>query len=270
MSQPDSGSLSRYSQILERIFLSRFQPGMQAVSFTREEFASICHELGIRVPRNLGDILYSARYRTGLPLSIKQTAPEGFEWVLPAAGRGQYQFALRRILIIGPNTALAETKVADATPGIIAMYTSGDEQALLAEIRYNRLIDIFTGVTCYSLQNHLRTTVPGMGQVETDELYVGIDKRGAHYIIPIQAKSKSDRIGVVQIEQDFALCAHRFPNLFCLPIAAQFMDNDLIALFSFELDDGQVRINAERHYRLVSPESLTESDLAAYRLRPLE
>ena len=52
-----------------------------------------------------------------------------------------------------------------------------DEQALLAKIRYNRLIDIFTGITCYSLQNHLRTTVPNIGQVEIDEIYIGIDKR---------------------------------------------------------------------------------------------
>jgi hypothetical protein len=30
----------------------------------------------------------------------------------------------------------------------------------------NRIIDIFTGVTCYSLQNHLRTTLTDIGQVE--------------------------------------------------------------------------------------------------------
>lgn len=46
------------------------------------------------------------------------------------------------------RAALAETKVADATPGMIAMYAAGDEQALLARIRYNRLIDVFMGVVC--------------------------------------------------------------------------------------------------------------------------
>jgi hypothetical protein len=46
-----------------------------------------------------------------------------------------------------------------------------------------------------------------MGQVETDELYVGLDKKGAHYIFPIQAKGGSDKLNVVQIEQDFAVCA---------------------------------------------------------------
>ena len=88
-----------------------------------------------------------------------------------------------------------ETKIPDATPGIIIKYTQGDEQALLAKIRYNRLIDIFTGVTCYSLQNHLRTTVTGIGQIETDELYIGVDRRGAQYIFPVQAKGGKDQLG---------------------------------------------------------------------------
>jgi len=73
-----------------------------------------------------------------------------------------------------------------------------------------------------------------MGQVETDEIYLGIDRRGAHYVFPVQAKGGRDRMSVVQIEQDLAMCANKFPNLICRPIAAQFMGDELIALFDFE------------------------------------
>lgn len=267
MDQEISGPQDRYSRILERIFQSRFQAGMTDVPFSREDLIVACGDLGLKAPSNIGDILYSARYRIGLPVSIKATAPEDHEWVVSPAGRSRYRFTLRRTLAIAPNAALAETKVADATPGMIAMYAAGDEQALLARIRYNRLIDVFMGVVCYSLQSHLRTSVPELGQVETDELYVGMDKRGIHYVFPVQAKSRRDHIGVVQIEQDFALCAHRYPGLMCLPIAAQFMEPDLIALFCFELQDQQIRISSEHHYRLVPPEDLTAADLQAYRLR---
>jgi len=52
--------------------------------------------------------------------------------------------------IARPNPLLSETKIPDATPGIIDMYALTDEQALLAKVRYNRLVDVFTGVTCYS------------------------------------------------------------------------------------------------------------------------
>lgn len=40
-----------------------------------------------------------------------------------------------------------------------------------------------------------------MEQVETDEVYVGVDKRGAHFVVPVQAKGGTDSISVVQIEQ---------------------------------------------------------------------
>ena len=42
-------------------------------------------------------------------------------------------------------------------------------------------------------------------------------------------------MNVVQIEQDIAVCANKFPWLdICRPIAAQFMDGGIIALFEFE------------------------------------
>lgn len=168
---------------------------------------------------------------------------------------------------IAPNVLLAETKLPDATPGIIAKYALSDEQALLAIVRYNRLVDIFTGVTCFSLQSHLRTTAPGIGQVETDEVYVGIDRRGAHYVFPVQAKGGTDKLSIVQIEQDVAMCAAKFRGLLCRPIAAQFMSDDLIAMFSFEESTSGPAMTSEKHYRLVPPDQLSPQDLEVYRTR---
>lgn len=85
-------------------------------------------------------------------------------------------------------------------------------------MRYNRLIDVFTGLTCYSIQNHLRTTVLNIGQIEIDEIYLGISKRGAHYVIPCQAKSPGDRFGIVQVMQDIEFCKDRYPGAICKPI----------------------------------------------------
>jgi hypothetical protein len=261
---------SRYQQIMERVFLRHYQSGAVEVSFEREELATTAQELGADMPLNLGDIPYSFRYHQELPASIRGTAPAGQEWVIRSAGRSRYQFVLRASLHLVPSKNLVETKVPDATPGIVVMYAQDDEQGLLAKLRYNRLIDIFTGVTCYSLQNHLRTTVPNIGQVETDELYVGVDRRGAHYVFPVQAKDGTDRLGIVQIERDFALCEDRFPGLICQPIAAQFIDTDLIALLAFEKQDDVVKVITEKHYRLVPPERLSPAELDTYRQRLLE
>ena len=258
---------NRYSQIIEAIFLKTYKKGLTEISFTREEIEKTAKNLKIKLPKNLGDVIYSFRYRALLPRTILKKAPKGFEWIIRPVGRALYRLVLTRQTYFKPTVHLAETKIPDATPGIISKYAMNDEQGLLAKVRYNRLIDIFTGLTCYSLQNHLRTTVPEMGQVETDEIYIGIDKRGAHYILPVQAKGGTDKLGVVQIEQDFAVGAAKFPGLICKPVAAQFMSNGAIALFEFEISKDGIVITSEKHYRLVMPSELTQEELENYKTR---
>jgi hypothetical protein len=259
---------NRYEQLIERIFLAHYKRGNTEVTFEREEIAAMAKRIGIEIPKNLGDLIYSFRYRATLPNSITDKAPKGKEWIIRPVGRSKYQFVLSIKWAITPNPSLSRIKVPDATPGMITKYALSDEQALLAKLRYNRLIDIFTGVMCYSLQSHLRTTVPNIGQVETDEVYVGVDRHGAHYVVPVQAKGGKDRLSVVQIEQDVAVCATKFKEAICRPLGAQFIQSDLIALFEFETTSEGVRVRAERHYHLVPPEELTEEDLRLYRLQP--
>lgn len=261
--------MNRYARIIEVIFFSHYKEGANEVTFEREDIVRVAKKLRIKLPKNLGDLIYSFRYRTPLPEAAREKAPEGRKWVILPAGTARYRFVLKTLATITPNTMLAETKVPDSTPGVIAIYALNDEQALLAKLRYNRLIDVFSGVTCYSLQSHLRTTVPKLGQVETDEIYIGLDRRGAHYVFPVQAKGGNDLLSTVQIEQDFALCAAKFPSLICRPIAAQFMADDLIALFEFEQSQDEMMIASEKHYRLVLGEDMTSEDLATYRDRPL-
>jgi DNA methylase len=256
-----------YTAIIERIFHSKYRPGVKEVDFERQEIVTAANDLKIDLPKNLGDLVYSLRYRAGLPESIQKLAGAGETWIIRPTGRAKYRFVLTRSKPIVPNGNLSTTKVPDATPGIVAKYALSDEQALLAKVRYNRLIDIFAGVACYSLQNHLRTTAPNMGQVETDEIYIGVDKKGAHYVFPVQAKGGNDKLSIVQIEQDLAVCAHKFPSLICRAIAAQFMAEGVIALFELEEGEDGITICAEKHYRLVPPDDVTEEDLKKYRER---
>lgn len=257
---------SLYSKLLEDIFARKYKSGMDRVPFEREELVEAAKRLRLKPPKNIGDVIYSFRYRVDLPESIRQSAPEGLVWVIRSLGQAKYEFSLAKASRISTNPLLTEIKIPDATPGIISQYSLRDEQGLLAKLRYNRLLDVFSGIVCYSLQNHLRTTVPEMGQVETDEIYVGTDKRGAQYVLPVQAKGGDDQIGIVQIEQDVALCASKFPQLICLPVAAQFLESDFIALFSFEVGKQEIAILDEKHYRLVDPGQMTEDDINRYRL----
>jgi hypothetical protein len=256
--------VGRYSALLAKIFTDRFKQDMEEVAFLRSDLVRAAGDLGVQPPKNLGDVLYSNRYRANLPEPITSKQPEGLEWIIMGTGIAAYTFKLVPIVRIVPNPNLVKIKIPDATPEIISAYALSDEQATLAKIRYNRLLDIFLGMACYSLQNHLRTTVKDMGQIEIDEVYVGIDKRGRQFALPVQAKGGKDRLAIVQTIQDLRCCAEKFPGLICRPISTQFMGGNDIALFELTLEGDRVRVVEERHYTLVPGKSVTPQDLKNY------
>jgi hypothetical protein len=260
---------NRYSAIIGTIFKNHYKPGKKQFEFSRNEFVEIARSLNIVLPKNLGDAIYSFRFRTVLPPSILSTAPKGMEWVIELAGRALYRFRLAKLANIVPNPNMVAIKIPDSTPEIIATYALSDEQALLAKVRYNRLIDTFLGLTTYSLQNHLRTTVKAMGdsQIEVEEIYVGVNKHGEQFALPVQAKGGNDRLSVVQTAQDLACCREKFPGLTCRPISAQFMADDVIAMFELALDGEDVKLLEERHYRLVPSDQISADDLKLYAKR---
>lgn len=256
---------NRYKAIIETVFFAHWKKGATEFEFERQEIVDTAARLKIDLPRNLGDVVYSIRYRTPLPTKVLETQSSGLEWIIEGAGRSRYRFKLVPATRIKPNPSLASIAIPDATPELIRAYALDDEQALLAIVRYNRLIDTFLGLTTYSLQNHLRTTVSGIGQIEIDELYIGLDKHGCHYVIPVQAKGGKDQIGVVQTTQDIRYVAQTFPGLRCRPIAAQFMDEGIVSLFELTLQGDEVKVVEERHYQLVPASDLDKNAICAYR-----
>jgi hypothetical protein len=261
----DSVKSSRYKALIERIFQDRFQKGRSRLEFDRDELVSVAKELDIEVPKNLGDVIYSLRYRTEMPDAVLRTQPRGMEWIIEGAGRAKYAFILVKLNRIVPREDLVTIAIPDATPEIIRAYKLDDEQALLAIVRYNRLLDTFLSLTTYSIQNHLRTTVKGVGQIEIDELYFGIDTRGCHYVIPVQAKGGNDQISVVQTKQDIGWCEQRYPGMRCRAISAQFMSDESVAMFELTVRGDTVKIVEERHYKLVPAASLSDSNVRNYR-----
>jgi len=257
-------ALNRYEQLLEAIFFKHYKPGVSEFCFRRDELEKTATELGVVLPKNLGDVIYSFRYRTNLPASIARTAKKGLSWMIRGAGIGKYCFKQSPQVKIEPDIHLLPIKIPNATPEILIKNAFDDEQAMLAKVRYNRLIDIFLGITAHSMQNHLRTTVSSVGQIEIDELYVGVDRRGRQFIVPVQAKTAKDRHGIVQTEQDIAFCREKFPHLLCRAVSVHLLKDDRLAMFELTMDGEDVRIIDQKHYVLVPAKDITAEDLRRY------
>jgi hypothetical protein len=256
-----------YQAIILDIFEGNYKGG-EEFEFAREEIAAAADRKGVKPPKNLGDVIYTFRYRRPLPKPILDKQPPDRYWLILGAGDARYRFRLTKLATVIPTKGMLVRKIPDATPEIISQYALTDEQALLAKIRYNRLIDVFLGIAAYSLQNHLRTKIANYGQIEIDELYVGVDSKGAQYIVPVQAKGGNDTLGVIQTIQDTIFCQTQDRYRHCIPrpVSAQFMADDTIALFELSFDGDEVSIVRERHYRLTEAKDIGEKDLAAYRM----
>ena len=260
-------------RIIGKVFTDRFSSGTTEIPFTRDDLISAAKALGLNRPKNIGDIIYSLRYRIPLPDNVTDLAPPEREWAIFPGGNAIYVLRSVPFNLIEPRSGLRVIRLPDSTPGVIAKYAMSDEQSLLAKLRYNRLLDVFTGIACYHLQSHLRTSVDvenaldgslSSSQVETDDVYIGLDKHGAHYILPVQAKGGNDVLSVIQIWQDFRVAEQKFSKLNARPIAAQFMDGGKIALFEFDESDGIITILREHHYELVPSHQLSDEELRNY------
>ena len=245
----------KYSEVIELVFRKKWESGRAVIPFSRDDLVEAHEELNLPRTKNIGDIPYAFRFRKQLPDSIRNTAPGDSEWIILGSGHALYEFRLASPGKIAPSEHQERIPILDATPEIVRAYAPGtDEQALLTRARYNRLIDVFLGLTCYSIQNHLRTTVTNVGQIEVDEIYLGVNKRGAHFVIPCQAKSPGDRFGIAQVVQDIMLCKQKYPQAICRPIAMQFQGENDVAIIELSVtsDGDLLRLNVvdEKHYRL--------------------
>ena len=48
-----------YNRIIQRVFFDRYRPGDIRVDFVRDDLVDAATDLGVQVPRNLGDVIYA-------------------------------------------------------------------------------------------------------------------------------------------------------------------------------------------------------------------
>ncbi len=248
-----------YDEVFETLFLSKYNqnPSVEEIEFTKDEIAETASRLKEQI-RNFPDVVYTYRVRRELPEKILATG----HWIIKPAGKGKYVFKkTERPQFIEIQEGLAPIEVLNAIPEIVEKYSANDEQGFLSTIRYNRLVDIFTEITCFHLQSHIRTTIQNEGQIEIDDLYVGINREGKEYILPLEAKSpdERDKMGWIQITNLVRYARQYFPNLLCRPLATKPVGPNQICMIEFEdeTDYEKIGIKEIKLYKLIRQNTTT-------------
>jgi hypothetical protein len=165
---------------------------VDAMPFEKVLLETVTRELSetgdIRPIRNIPDIKYTYDARRDFPAEIAKFG----HWAITGRGKGKYTFERisRNNLIRIPGDLEAfqvkrEVRK-DQTPSAVAQVLGDDEQATMTRLRYNDLLSAFFGFSTHQVQGHERTNL-SCGQIEVDEVYVGIDG-SKKYIIPISGK----------------------------------------------------------------------------------
>ena len=243
-------TLKEYDRVIILVF-ERLHTGHEdevSLPFAKSDVERAISDLELKI-KNVPDIVYT--YRSGRSL-LPQAILTCGNWAIEGAGKGKYAFVkLTRSPYMDIPTDVEITHILDATPQLVLKYQGTDEQGLLARIRYNRLVDTFTSLTTYHIQGHFRTTVSNVGQVEIDDLYIGIDTDGHGFVLPIEAKSGSlkDQLGVVQITQMVKFTRQRFPDLTIRPIGVKIMPDESYMFLEFNNSDDPNLIATKRYKR---------------------
>lgn len=238
-----------YDQLLVSIFKNKWRSGLNELTFTKDDLIDVAASLGLRI-KNLADVLYTYRSRRPFPAHIAEKG----NWIIAAKGSGKYAFVkVTQAAIVEVPSTLKLFPIPYAVPEIVAMNLANDEQGLLTIARYNRLLDVFTGLACFHLQSHIRTHVKGHGQIEVDELYVGVDKDGRGYVLPVEGKVVGESLGIDKAVGLTHFASTKFPNLTCRPIAVLRQAHDIIACVEFEPahDISKVSVLDIRRYQLI-------------------
>jgi hypothetical protein len=239
-----------YDLVIIRVFerLHSARESVEQLPFTKSDIEQAIQELELSI-KNVPDIVYT--YRSGRSALPEAISAHG-NWAIVGSGKGKYLFVrLSRSPYVDIPSDIEAIAVLDATPQIVLKYQSLDEQGFLARVRYNRLIDIFTSLTTYHLQGHFRTTVSNIGQVEIDDLYIGVDTDGCAFVLPVEAKGESpkDRLGVVQITQMVRFARESFPDLAIRPIGLKVMSDGSYLFLEFNDSEDSNSVATKRYKR---------------------
>jgi hypothetical protein len=268
--QSKQDSIAKIYSVLDHLFEEKFRPGLRRIEFDRDDIARVAKAIGVKGAANVPDLPYNFNCRRK-SRSPAMTAAESKRkrWYIVPKKKG-YAFVLDQMPIV-PTPDFRITKIPDSTPEIIAARALTDEQAVLARIRYNRLIDIFLGITSYSLQSHIKSRVDDV-QVEIDELYLGIRESGEQFVVAVEAKVE-DPIPPYQIRNCFDWCskakksAAKLAGLSRKVIGVSWeKKSGVIAMCELSLGNKRrVERIRERHYQLVPQSEITQDELARYR-----
>src|SRR2546423_2980 len=111
MAERASSKGSVYGDAIRTVFFKGYVKGINRFIFNRRELLEAMRSRGLLMPKsseeeiakNIGDIVYTFRFRKAFPKEILETAPTGKMWILLGVGDARYEFRLITTPSLAPD-----------------------------------------------------------------------------------------------------------------------------------------------------------------------
>jgi len=256
--------MGKYEDTIVCVFENKIEDGYdtdEEIPFDRDDIETALDELGLTV-KNVPDIPYAYRSRRSLPEHIER---HGYNTIiLDNSIEGTdvtYLFTKREQLIHVPDeydevhrTSLAEL------PEPVREYIGKDEQGVLTQVRYAKLLDDFMEMETYHLQSHMRFRVNSR-EAGLDDLYIGVDPDGNDHAIAVEAKGVGETLNKNQLIRNTRGIEQKanYPNR-VETVAVKLDEDGYFYVFEFNVHqvDGEDRLDTERVWQYEFSEETTE------------
>lgn len=253
--------MGKYEDTIIQVFENKLNEGFETdeeIPFDRDDIETAMNELDLTV-KNVPDIPYAYRSRRSLPDTIKQ---HGYNAIILddsiEGAEATYLFTKREQLIHIPDDYDEKKQTSlNELPEPVREYIGEDEQGVLTQVRYARLLDEFTGFDTYHLQSHMRFRVNNR-EAELDDLYIGVDNEGNDHAIAVEAKGTGETLNKNQLIRNTRGIEQKseYPNL-VETLAVKLDEDGYFYLFEFNISesDGKDQVEIERVWQYEFSES---------------
>ena len=234
---------------LSYIFFTRAKPGVSFLRFSTDDVKCAFRRMGIKVPKNIGDIPHQAQKRA-MPLVIQSTAPLGCEWILESMGAGVHCFKLVGSNKLHPSADAEERHVEDKAAAIIEAFDMSDKARLELQVKENGLLNDFLDREMSFATKPPRGFVKDVGQVDFDAIFVVRDELDARFIATVQYEIQPQPICGHKARRMLRFADIRYPEWKTKAIVVQRLSDNRIAIFEMQRFFEGTEIAKEVHYLL--------------------
>lgn len=203
---------------IDYLMKNSFVDSLTPISFERTDILDVCKNEFGEAPKNLGDIVYSLRYRLDYLSNYDYLLEKDYTWTLLSTGIGQYELAPLKKLRLPNLESENVLYVDDQTPAHIHKLRPLNDQSLLMKVIQNGILNEFLQDDLMFLQAHHKVNLNNWGQAEIDGI---LASNNSSHLYLIEVKGYTEVIGWPQMIQLKMYAQQNHPDVLFTPVFIQ-------------------------------------------------